>query len=75
MYSNLENQWIQVVVTKVEDDIVTIRYLGILEFFTVRALDMQDNENLFRPPSDQNQKLAAGNFSPAPLVNLAGDLR
>lgn len=54
MYSDQENGWVRVVVTKAEDDEVTLRYLGVLDFFTARASDMQNDQKLFRPPSDQN---------------------
>ena len=53
MYSASENQWVRVVVAKVEGDEATLRYVGVLEFFTVNISDMLNNQELFRPPSDQ----------------------
>ena len=48
MYSVRVSEWMRVVVTKIEDGEVTLRYEGVLEFFTVDFTDMQNTEN-FRP--------------------------
>jgi len=48
MYSAREKRWVQVVVVKVDDGGVKLRYRGFLEFFTVDLLDMHKPE-LFRP--------------------------
>ena len=47
MYSAGAGQWVRVVVTKVEDGEVTLRYEGVLEFLTVDGSDLQ-NPELFR---------------------------
>jgi hypothetical protein len=48
MYSAGAGDWVRVVVTKIEDGQVTLRYEGVLEFITVDGSDMQ-NPDLFRP--------------------------
>ena len=48
MYSAKERRWVGVVVIKIDDGGVMLRYRGLLEFFTVDLLDMQKPE-LFRP--------------------------
>lgn len=48
MYSAKERRWVGVVVIKIDDGDVMLRYRGLLEFFTVDLLDMQKPE-LFRP--------------------------
>jgi hypothetical protein len=48
MYSAREKRWVQVVVVKVDDGGVTLRYRGFLEFFKVDPLNMHKPE-LFRP--------------------------
>jgi hypothetical protein len=53
MYSSHENRWTRVIVTKVEDGQVTLRHEGVLEFITVDGSEMENNRELFRPPSDQ----------------------
>ena len=49
MYSAKEKCWVRVVVVKVDDRGVMLRYRGLLEFFTVDLLDMQNKPQLFRP--------------------------
>ena len=49
MYSARERRWVRVVVVKVNDSSVTLRYHGLLEFFTVELIDMQNKPELFRP--------------------------
>jgi hypothetical protein len=41
MYSATEKRWVRVVVARIEDDRVTLRYEGVLEFFT---LDMWESK-------------------------------
>ena len=48
MYSAAEGRWIPVVVTKLEDEEVTLRYEGMLEFLRVKAEDMHNNPERFR---------------------------
>jgi len=48
MYSLGADEWVRVVVTKIEDAEVTLRYEGILEFVTVDLADMENPER-FRP--------------------------
>ena len=40
MYSARENRWMPVVVVKVEEESVTLRPKGFIEFFTVPRADM-----------------------------------
>jgi hypothetical protein len=47
MYSAKERRWVRVVVTRLQDDRVTLRYQGIFEFTTVDLSEMQD-ANRFR---------------------------
>jgi hypothetical protein len=48
MYSAGAGEWVRVIVTKIEDGEVTLRYEGVLEFITVDLADM-DNHERFRP--------------------------
>jgi hypothetical protein len=49
IYSAAEKRWVRIVVAKIEDGRVRVRYQGLLEFFTVKLLDMQNKPELFRP--------------------------
>jgi hypothetical protein len=51
MYSHPENRWVRVIVTKIEDGRVTLRYEGLVEFITVELEDMQTKTEVFRPAS------------------------
>ena len=46
MYS--ARRWVPVVVTKIEDDRVRLRYEGLIEFVTVKLVDMETKPELFR---------------------------
>jgi hypothetical protein len=48
MYSADARRWVPVTVTRIEDDRVTLRYDGVIEFLTVDLAEMQDAER-FRP--------------------------
>ncbi len=49
VYSSHENRWVRAIVFKIQDDRVTLRYEGILEFVTVDIGDMLSKPELFRP--------------------------
>ena len=49
MYSAPEKRWVPVVVAKIEDGRVRLRYQGLLEFFTVDLLDMLNKPQQFWP--------------------------
>ena len=49
MYSRAENRWVSVIVTKIEDGRVTLRYEGLVEFIRVELEDMQTKPEVFRP--------------------------
>lgn len=49
MYSTAERRWVLVIVTKLDNEDVTLRHEGVLEFLTVRAEEMRDNPERFRP--------------------------
>ena len=44
-------RWVRVVVSKIEDGLVTLRYEGVFEFVTVDLWAMQDAER-FRPATE-----------------------
>ena len=44
MYSTKERRWFRVLVTRIEDDRVTLRHQGVLEFLTVDLAEMQNAE-------------------------------
>ena len=48
MYSAAEKRWVRVIVTRLQDDRVTLRHQGIFEFVTVDLAEM-DNAERFRP--------------------------
>ena len=48
MYSAAVGRWVPVIVTKLEDEEVTLRHEGVIEFLTVKAEDMHDNPDRFR---------------------------
>jgi hypothetical protein len=48
MYSATEKRWVRVVVGRIEDDRVTLRYEGVLEFVTLDMWEIQNPER-FRP--------------------------
>ena len=52
VYSPHENRWVRVVVAKVDDGQVTMRYEGTLELFTVDISDLQDSPERFRVCAD-----------------------
>jgi hypothetical protein len=41
MYSSGENRWVRVFVAKIDDDRVTLRYEGSMEFMTVELADIE----------------------------------
>lgn len=43
-----EHRWVRVIVSKVEDGLVTLRYEAVLEFITLDLAELQDPER-FRP--------------------------
>ena len=47
MWSGKERRWVRVVVTRLQDDRVTLRHQGVLEFVTVDLAEM-DNAERFR---------------------------
>jgi hypothetical protein len=49
MYSPRERRWVPVVVAKIEDGRVRLRYQGLVEFVSVELADMQSKPELFRP--------------------------
>jgi hypothetical protein len=53
MYSTAEGRWIPVIVVKLEDEDVILRYVGVLEFLTVKAEEMYNDPKRFRLTSDQ----------------------
>jgi hypothetical protein len=46
MYSTAEKRWVRIVVAKIEDGRVRVRYQGLCEFFTVEQLDIQNKPEL-----------------------------
>jgi hypothetical protein len=68
MYSAKERRWVRVVVAKVDDDRVTLRPQGIIEFFTVELLDIQNKPDLFRQPK---VRLAARPGGPGSFLDRA----
>ena len=44
MYSATEKHWVRVVVARIEDDRVTLRYEGVLEFVTLDMWEIQNPE-------------------------------
>jgi hypothetical protein len=48
MYSATEDQWVRVVVAKVDGDTATLRYEGVFEFVTVGLSDLHDKPDVFR---------------------------
>ena len=48
MYSAKERRWVRVIVTRLQDDRVTLRHQGVFEFITVDMAEMQNAER-FRP--------------------------
>ena len=50
MYSRPDGRWVRVIVAKVEDAGVLLRYEGMLdEFLTVELADMLTKPEVFRP--------------------------
>ena len=49
MYSRAENRWVRVIVTKIDDGRVTLRYEGLVEFIRVELDEMQTKPEVFRP--------------------------
>ena len=49
MYSRPDGRWVRLIVAKVEDAGVLLRYEGMLEFPTVELGDMMTKPELFRP--------------------------
>ena len=49
MYSHPEKRWVRVIVAKVEDSRVRLRYEGLIKFITVELGDMQIKTEVFRP--------------------------
>ena len=49
MYSSGENRWVRVFVAKIDDDRVTLRYEGSMEFMTVELADIESKPDVFRP--------------------------
>jgi hypothetical protein len=52
VYSPHEGRWVRVVVAKVDNDQVALRYEGTLELLTVDLGDLQNSPDRFRVPSD-----------------------
>jgi hypothetical protein len=48
LWSPGEKQWVRLVVSRIEDGLVTLRYQAVFEFVTVDLWAMQDAER-FRP--------------------------
>ena len=51
MCSRGAKQWVQVVVSKIEHGLVTLRYQGVFEFVTVDLSELQDAAR-FRPAKE-----------------------
>jgi len=51
MCSNGAKRWVRMVVSKIEDGLVTLRYQGVFEFVTVDLSELQDAER-FRPATE-----------------------
>ena len=49
MYSSGENRWVRVFVAKIDDDRVTLRYEGRMEFMTVELADIESKRDVVRP--------------------------
>jgi hypothetical protein len=48
MFSAPEARWVRVVVTNIDGWLVTLRYVGVLEFVTVDIADMENQPDRFR---------------------------
>ena len=51
MYSRPERRWVRVIVMKIEDGRVALRYEGLVELITVELEDMLTKREVFRPPA------------------------
>ena len=51
VYSESEKTWKRMIVTKVEDNTVTLRYEGVFEFITADVTEMESDPARFRPAS------------------------
>jgi hypothetical protein len=49
VYSENERRWIRLIVTKVEGEMVTLRYEGVFEFLTINITQLQEKPDVFRP--------------------------
>ena len=48
MYSATEGRWVRVMVTKIDGDLVMLRYEGVIEFITIPIDDLKNKPDVFR---------------------------